>query len=165
MKGRVYMFKVGDKVVYPMYGAGIIKEIEIKELNGINEKYYVIDIPTSKMIVRLSCQKADKAGLRYVMDKETITKIINEVKKKESKVSENWNQRYKDNMDKIKTGEFDNVAEVYKILTLRERQKGLSGAEKKMLSNIKQIASSEISFSSNIEKPEAEEWLVEMLFS
>ena len=99
------------------------------------------------------------------MDKETITKIINEVKKKESKVSENWNQRYKDNMDKIKTGEFDNVAEVYKILTLRERQKGLSGAEKKMLSNIKQIASSEISFSSNIEKPEAEELLVEMLFS
>lgn len=159
------MFEKGDKIVYPMYGAGIVEEIEEKTISGVTELYYSIDIPNGNMKIMLSTKKAQAVGLRKVDCQENIEQIIHDVAAMPLTVAENWNQRYKDNLQKIKSGKLIEVAEVFRNLMLRDQKRGLSSAEKKMLNSAKQIILSEIIFSHNIEKEKAEELLAKSLFN
>ena len=157
------MFSVGDKIVYPMYGAGIVKDIEQVEIDGKHELYYVIVIPSGNLTIRLSAKKSEQLGLRAVSDSSDVLKAMEQVAHMPVRAADNWNQRYKENMEKIKTGQLIEVAEVVRNLILRERERGLSSAEKKMLNNARQIILSEIVFSSEVEKEEAEKIMLQSL--
>lgn len=161
------MFEIGDKVIYPMYGAGIVENIEVKERQEKQEKFYVIYIPNGNMKISVVAKNSEALGLRPVGAKEEISEILQEAaeKEKEQKISENWNQRYKDNVEKIKTGRLLQVAEVVKSLNTREKQKGLSNVEKRLFNTAKQIVLSEIAFSYEIEKEKAEELLANLVLN
>lgn len=159
------MFDIGDKIVYPMYGAGIVEDIEENSSQENNDKYYVIHIPNGNMKIRLSAKKSEALGIREVKQMDYIAEIMKVVSERTIVVPENWNLRYKVNLEKIKTGKLEAVAEVVKNLNMREKQRGLSGVEKKMLNNAKQIIVSEIAYSNEIAKEKAEELLANLLFN
>ena len=150
------MYAIGDKIVYPMYGAGTIENFEDKEIDGQVEKYYVIRMPIGNLTIMISTRIADNIGIREISDSAEIISKIKQIAGKPIVMSQNWNQRFKDNMDKIKTGDLTQVAEVVRNLMLREREKGLSAAEKKLLTSAKQIVLSELVLAQNINKEEAE---------
>lgn len=162
---RVFMFSKGDKVVYPMYGAGEIEDIEEKMIDGISQSYYIIRIPNGNLKIMVSVKKADTVGLREVFCGQQVFQMIETAAGLPVIMTENWNQRYKENMEKIRTGQLSEVAEVVRNLLLRERNKGLSSAEKKMLNNAKQIIISEIVYSSDVDKAKAEELLAKSLLN
>ena len=153
------VFQKGDKVVYPIHGAGVIEGLEQKNIDGKEQTYYTLSIPIGNLKISVSATNAENLGVREVMSREMLMQTISKVQYLPVKMSDNWNQRYKDNMSKIKTGNLLEVCEVFRNLRLRERERGLSSAEKKMLTTVKQIIISEIILSHNIEKPAAEEIL------
>ena len=154
------MFGVGDKIVYPMYGAGIIEDLEEKLIDGANQLYYVMNIPVGNLKIMVSASKAENLGIREVYDGNEVIDILENVVNVPIDMPENWNERYKSNLSKIKTGKLSEVVEVYRNLFLREKARGLSSAEKKLLSNAKQIVIGEISLSKNIDKEAAESILI-----
>lgn len=155
------MFEVGDKVVYPMHGAGIIEGIEAHEILGEKQLYYILSFPLGGMKVMVPTKNVDNIGMRQVIAQSEVDKVVQVLSRKEDAVLDNWNKRYRLNLDKIKSGDIYEVADVVRDLTLRERDKGLSTAERKMLSNARQILISELVLSS-----QAEEWeIVEMVDS
>ena len=138
------MFNIGDKVVYPMHGAGIIEAIEEKEILGAKKKYYVMVMPVGEMKVMVPMDNVEKVGLREVIEKESVSKVFKILEGPAELTSTNWNRRYRSNMDKIKTGNIFKVAEVVRSLLLREQEKGLSTGERNMLESAKQILMSEL---------------------
>jgi CarD family transcriptional regulator len=150
------LFSKGDKVVYPVYGAGVIEDLKEQEFDGQSSLYYVMRIPIGNLKITVSASKASDLGLREIMDSVTLDGIFSNVGESAKVMSDNWSQRYKDNMEKIKSGDVGEVAGVFASLKAREKQKGLSSAEKKMLSSVKQIILSEIILSYGLEKPAAE---------
>jgi len=154
------VFSKGDKVVYPLYGAGVIEDLEEKDIDGRSQMYYVMTIPVGDLRIMVSAGKAEGMGIRKVYGKDEVMKIISGIENVPIEMAENWNQRYKDNMDKIKTGKLIEVVEVFRNLLMREKDRGLSSAEKKMLTTTKQIILSEIILSQNIDKVQAEEMLI-----
>ncbi|HHY05876.1 MAG TPA: CarD family transcriptional regulator [Clostridia bacterium] len=138
------MFEIGDKIVYPMHGAGIIEGIEEKEILGEKRNYYVLRMPIGEMKVMVPINNADVVGIRKVINSEEIGKVFNVLQQEDSPMSNNWNRRYRHNMEKIKTGNIYELAEVVRNLTARDREKGLSTGEKKMLDNARQILLSEL---------------------
>ena len=153
------MYQQGDRIVYPLYGAGVIEALEEKEIDGEIQTYYVLHIPVGNLKIMISAAKADSLGVRYVYDKEELGNIIASVLDMPIDMPDNWNQRYKENMERIKSGNMTEVALVFRNLLLRERERGLSTAEKKMMTTTKQIILSELILSQDIEKHEAEEIL------
>jgi len=143
-----------------MYGAGIIEELEEKLIDGVRQTYYVMNIPVGNLKVSVSASNAVNLGLREIYDGNEVLSILENVVNLPIEMPDNWNERYKSNLSKIKTGKFSEVVEVYRNLFLRERERGLSSVEKKLLSNAKQIIVGEISLSKSIEKEEAEEILM-----
>ncbi len=138
------MFEVGDKVVYPNHGAGTIVEIETKQILGEEKKYYVMKLPIGEMKVMIPVDNIDEIGIRNVIDAEEVDDVLDLLKGKKSKMSQNWNRRYRANQEKLKTGDIYEVGEVVRNLTMRDEEKGLSTGEKKMLSNARQILVSEL---------------------
>ncbi len=150
------MFKIGDKVVYPKHGAGTIIAIEEKEVLGEKQKYYIIKLPIGEMTAMLPTDKADELGIRRVIDEEEVNDVMNILKGDKSKMSKNWNRRYRNNLEKIKTGDIYEVTEVVRNLTLRDIEKGLSTGEKKMLNDAKQILISELVLAKEMEEDKVE---------
>ena len=153
------MFSEGDKIVYPMYGAGIIEGLEQQEIDGVLQTYYVLRIPVGNLKIMISVGKAEYLGIREVYSGEKALDIIRSILKEPIVMSENWNQRYKENLERIKTGKLAEVALVFRNLLMRERERGLSSAEKKMLTTAKQIIVSELILAKGLEKNTAEELL------
>ena len=159
------LFCKGDKIVYPMYGAGVIEDLEEKEVDGNNQTYYVLRIAIRDLKIMVSAGKAENLGIRGVFEKDEVISIIKSVLDKQLDMPDNWNQRYKENLERIKTGKLCEVSLVYRNLVLREKERGLSSVEKKMLTNAKQIILSELVLSHDIEKSIAEEVLNETLIN
>lgn len=153
------MYKKGDKIVYPLYGAGVIDNIEQKEIDGEMQLYYVLEIPVGNLKIMISAAKAEVQGVRAVHDKRDIMNILSSALDIEGIKHDNWNQRYKENMERMRTGCLTQVGLVFNNLLLRERERGLSTAEKKMMSTAKQIILSELILSMDINKVKAEEIL------
>lgn len=149
------MFNIGDKIVYPMHGAGIIEAIEEKEILGEKQKYYVMRMPIGDMKVMIPIRNIKEIGVRQVAGDEEINEVINILQGEKSKMSTNWNRRFRANMDKIRSGSIFQVAEVVRNLALRDNEKGLSTGERKMLENAKHILISEIVLSKSIDEDEA----------
>ncbi|MCG8401674.1 MAG: CarD family transcriptional regulator [Firmicutes bacterium] len=138
------MFKIGDKVVYPMHGAGVIESIEEKEVLGETKKYYVLRLPVGDMKVMIPVANYKDVGLRQVIDDDGVQRVFRILSEQSSTMSTNWNRRYRANLEKIKSGNIYEVAEVVRNLVTRDKEKGLSSGERKMLENARQILISEL---------------------
>lgn len=138
------MFSVGDRVVYPMHGAGVIRSIEEREILGSSQSYYVMHLPMGDMKVMIPLASADEVGLREVIDPDEVDKVLEVLRGQKTKMSSNWNRRYRANLEKIRTGNIYEVAEVVRNLTMRDQEKGLSTGERKMLESARGILLSEL---------------------
>ena len=150
------MFNVGDKVVYPMHGAGTIEGIEEKDILGEKQAYYIIKMP-GEVKVMVPTAKAEGIGVRDIIDKETAGKVFKVLETDSTQMDMNWNKRYRDNMEKMKSGDAYEIADVVRNLSFKQKEKGLSTGEKKMLLNAKQILVSELTLAENSNKEQMEE--------
>lgn len=148
------MFSVGDRVVYPMHGAGVIESIEEKEILGAKKKYYVMKLPMGEMKVLIPTDNILQVGLRGVIDKREVDNVFVVLKGDQDEMSTNWNRRYRNHLDKIKSGNIIEVAEVVRNLLSRDREKGLSTGESKMLDTARQILISELILVQGVEQSE-----------
>lgn len=163
-KELLCLFNIGDKVVYPMHGAGVIEGIEEMDVDGCSQTYYVMLIAMGNLRIKIAASKATDAGLRSVYSKDEVLECVRTAKCiGNGNVSNtgNWNQRYKDNLDRIRSGNLDEVASVFRSLLQRDQEKGLSSVEKKMMQNVRQIIISELVVAQNIKGCEAEKILEE----
>ncbi len=150
------MYNVGDKVVYPMHGAGVIDAIEEKEILGEKQSYYILKMP-GEVKVMVPTLTAEEHGIRNVIDKAEAEKVINVLEQDETEMEKNWNKRYRENMDKMKSGNIYEIADVVRNLSFKQKEKGLSTGEKKMLHNAKQILVSELVLAEHATQDEVEE--------
>ena len=150
------MFNVGDKIVYPMHGAGTIDSIEEKDILGEKQSYYILKMP-SNVKVMIPIAKAEEVGVRNIIDKQSAEKVFKVLSQDETEMEKNWNKRYRDNMDKMKSGDIYEVADVVRNLSFKQKEKGLSTGEKKMLNNAKQILVSELVLAEHATQDEVEE--------
>ncbi len=148
------MFKVGDKVVYPMHGAGVIEAIEFKELMGKDKEFYILKLPIKNMKVMIPTDNAEGLGVRRVVDKGIFNDVMVLLAQNKEIMPDNWNRRYRANLEKVKTGDIFEVAAVVRNLEILDREKGLSTGERKMLSNSKQILISELTLSKDLKEEE-----------
>jgi len=153
------LFKIGDKVVYPMHGAGVIEAIEEKEVLGEKRQYYILRLPVGDMKVMIPITNGNGVGLREVIDNEGVQKVFHILREQSSAMSPNWNRRYRANLEKIKSGNIYEVAEVVRNLINRDREKGLSSGERKMLENARQILISELVLATELEEDKAQSLL------
>ncbi len=149
------MFNVGDKVVYPMHGAGTIDSIDKKNILDEEVEYINISMPGGVKVMVPSNQ-ASKQGLRNIISQNEVEKVFCILENDETEMSDNWNKRYRDNMDKMKSGDIYEVADVVRNLSFKQKEKGLSTGEKKMLNNAKQILVSELVLVENASSTEME---------
>ena len=150
------MFSVGDKIVHPMHGAGIIDSIVEEKISGKMIQFYVFKMPVSGLILKIPTANAETIGVRTVSAAETIEQVVAQIPFLGVDMIANWNHRCRDNMERIKSGDLLEVAGVIKALMHRDGERGLSTGERKMLHNAKQIFISEIVLAENIEYAEAE---------
>jgi CarD family transcriptional regulator len=156
-------FELGDHVVYPHHGAGKVLKKEEKEMFGERREYLTIKILHNDMTVMVPTENAALAGLRRVIDEETVKKVLAVLQDEVSEMPKNWNRRFKHNRDKIKTGDIYELAEVVRNLALRENEKGLSSGEKQMYTRAKKILASELMYALDKDEDEAESYLDELL--
>jgi CarD family transcriptional regulator len=149
-------FEIGDSVVYPHHGAGKVIRKEQKEVLGESREYLTIKILHNDMTVMVPTGNAAAAGLRRVMDEETVKKVLALLQDECSEMPKNWNRRFKHNRDKIKTGDIYELAEVVRNLATREAEKGLSTGEKQMFTRAKKILASELMYALEMEEDEVE---------
>jgi len=147
---------VGDNVVYPHHGAGKVLKKEQKEIFGEEREYLTIKILHNDMTVMVPCENAGRAGLRRVIDEETVKKVLDVLSDDISEMPKNWNRRFKHNRDKIKTGDIYELAEVVRNLAIREAEKGLSTGEKQMFTRAKKVLASELMYALEMGEDEAE---------
>ena len=143
------MYKVGEKIVYPMHGAGTIVSIEEKEILGDIKKYYIVRLPDSEIKLMVPIDSADSVGVREIVDKNLLNDIFDKIGNTPEDIDVNWNKRYREHLQKMKTGDLVQVGTVVKNLLKREQTRDLSTCEKKMLNNALQIIVSEISLIEN----------------
>lgn len=155
------MYSVGDKIVYPMHGAGVIESIEERLVLGKKQKYYIMRISAGDMTVMIPADSCEEIGVRDIITKEEATKVLENFRHIPVAEDNNWNKRHRNNMIKIKSGDIYQVSEVVKELMLRDRQKGLSTSERKMLSSAKQIVVSELVMSNVAEKEDIESIIID----
>ena len=154
---------MNDNVVYPHHGAGKVLKKEDKEIFGEKREYLTIQILHNDMTVMVPCCNAAVAGLRRVIDEETVKKVLDVLSDEVSDMPKNWNRRFKHNRDKIKTGDIYELAEVVRNLAIRESEKGLSTGEKQMFTRAKKILASELMYALEMGEDEAEEHLDDLL--
>ncbi|MDA2380603.1 transcription factor YdeB [Bacillus cereus] len=157
------LFQIGDKIVYPMHGAGIIEAIEEKEILGTSRQYCVIRIISKDMQVMLPMDQLQKSGIRYIVDKCTLDGILLEFQNGESDTSLSWKQRYTMNMEKMKNGNLQDSAEVVRDLLRRNKERALNASEKQMLDNARKMMISEVALVQNVSEHQATEFLQETI--
>src|ERR1700747_3065695 len=156
-------FEIGDNVVYPHHAAGKVIRKEQKEILGERREYLTIKILHNDMTVMVPTENAALAGLRRVIDEETVQKVLAVLQDECSEMPKNWNRRFKYNRDKIKTGDIYELAEVVRNLAIRESQKGLSTGEKQMFTRAKRILCSELMYALAMDEEEVDEHIYGLL--
>ena len=151
------MFKVGDHIVYPMYGAGIITDIVEKDFLGEIRMYYSVSLPYSRMDASVPVDNCEKLGVRAVIDQGRIEEVLDVLKGDTEPMNPNWNKRYRENTERMQTGDILEVAAVVRNLVRTDRAKPLSTGEKKLLGTAKQILESEMIYSGGYTMDEADE--------
>ena len=150
------MFQVGDKIVHPMHGAGIVESIVQKKVNGVMRDYYVLKLPVRAMVVMIPTDNSEEIGVRPIVDREQADQVLAAIPGIEVDMTQNWNRRYRENLERLKSGNLLEVARVMKGLLRRESEKGLSTGERKLLHTVRQIFASEIALSEECSYEDAE---------
>lgn len=159
------MFGVGDVVVYPHHGAGVIEGISEKTVEGETRQYFVLRMCQGNLTVMVPFESTDRIGLRNVITKKEVNKVMDVLGEDSSPMPSNWNHRYKKNRDKLRSGDIFQVAEVVRNLTLRDMEKGLSSGEKRMLNQARDILASELMYAVEVEVDEAQRMIQEVFSS
>jgi len=157
------MFSIGDKVVYPLHGAGVITDILEMDIFGSDELFYQMEITSEKMEITIPVAKAKEMGIRPINSKESLNEGLASMAGAMDKMDKDWNRRYKKNMDILKTGNFYEVASVVKNLTQLDKEKPLSSGERHMLKKSKRFLASEIVLACDKTKEEALETIEKRL--
>ena len=152
-------FKVGDKVVYPNHGVGIIEQISSRSVGSTVEKFYLLHIKASSLKVMVPCQNAGSVGLRRVVRNGEIQKVLELLSIAEGNGNGDWKDRFKENSDRMRTGSLLEVAGVLKSLIALHQAKPLSFREKKMLERARYLLVSELAMARNCEESKVEELL------
>jgi len=138
------VFLVGDKVVYPMHGAGVVEAIEQRTILGEEREYYVLRMPIGEMQVLVPVHAIRDAGLRPIVGRDVASRVFELLSEGATIEQGNWNRRYRSNLEKLKSGDIFELAAVVRNMTRRDQEKGLSTTEKKMLENARQLLVSEL---------------------
>ena len=157
------MFKVGDLAVYPAHGVGLIEKIETKEISGCRQDFYVMRILDNDMIIMIPTNNVENVGLREIIEHAEVATLYSILKKRDVPIdNQTWNRRYREYMDKIKTGSVFEVAEVYRDLLILKVEKDLSFGERKMLDTARNLLVKEISLAKKVGEEQVEEELDKM---
>ena len=157
-------FDVGDKVVYPHHGAAVIEKRESRPSpSGEPREYLILRLAYGDLTLMVPADNTDSVGLREVINNEEVEEVFAVLRKKEARMPTNWSRRYKNHVEKLKSGDIYQVAEVVRNLSIRDKDKGLSAGEKRMLSKARQILVSELTFAIGVSEEEAEQKLNEAL--
>ena len=144
------MFQVGDKIVHPMHGAGVVDSIVQKKVNGVVREYYILKLPVGGMLVMIPTANSEEIGVRPVVDPDQADRVLAAIPSIQVEMTANWNHRYRENMERLKSGDLLEVARVVKGLTLRDAKRSLSTGERKMLHAARQILISELVLSKSL---------------
>jgi CarD family transcriptional regulator len=158
-----YVFDIGDKVVYPHHGAAIVERREVKEAFGEKKEYLVLRLAYGDLTLMVPADNTEGVGLREVINDEEVEEVFAVLRKKEARMPTNWSRRYKNHSEKLRSGDIYQVAEVVRNLSIRDKDKGLSAGEKRMLTRARQILVSELTFALNVDTEAAEEKLASVL--
>lgn len=153
------MYTVGDKVVHPMHGAGVIAEITEERMRGVTRRYYVFVASLNRLTLKIPVESDSTVGLRHPLTHSQLSKLLSSLSRVEEKLNGNWNQRYREYMERVKSGDPHEVGCVIKSLMHREARRGLSTVEHKLLGNAKQILLSEVMLVEGVAYEEAERLL------
>ena len=138
------MFSIGDLVVHPMHGAGVIDDIVRERVAGTTKEYYVFKMPMGGLILKIPTENSHAIGIRKVISKTEADELLEEIPAIAVEHNANWNKRYQENLLRLKSGDLREVAQVIKGLMRRDTLRGLSTGERKMLHSAKQIMISEL---------------------
>ena len=157
------MYNIGDSIVYPMHGAGIIEAIEEREVLDEINQYYILRMPYDDMTVMFPTSGVAADSIRDVISPSEADNVIEYFDGFFEEINSNWNKRYRENIVKIKSGNIYEVAGVVKMLLFRDKTRGLSSGERKMLTNAKQILISELVISKNTTQEKVEKLLSDLV--
>ena len=155
------MFSVGEKIVYPMHGAGVIEAIETKEIGGKPTDYYKVRITSGNIMLMIPVNNPSGVQLRSVISKTEAEKVLSDFGTGSEQEDIPWNKRYKHNVDRLKTGTIENVSEVLCELIIREKNHGLSTSDRKMFILTKSIFCSELSAALDVSSSEIFEQILQ----
>lgn len=157
------MFKVGDKIVYPMHGAGVIDAIEKIDFMGEEKEYYILKMPIGEMDISIPADNMKEANIRFIITKEEGHQVLEILDDKPTEMNSNWTKRYRDNQDILKTGDTFEIAKMVRNLAILDSDKGLSTTEKKLLNRARRILASELVMAGSLDKEEAEKMIDESI--
>lgn len=157
------MYNIGDKIVYSVHGAGTIVDIQNIEIFGDEKSYYILQLPINNIQISIPVDGVDDAVIRPVISREEGKKVAEILKSEKTEMSSNWGQRYRENLETIKTGDIYEIADIVRNLTILDMTKGLSASEKKMLTNSKRIIVSELVIIGALEKEEASQMIDDLI--
>ena len=156
-------FKVGETVVYPHHGAALIEDIEQRTIKGEEKTYLVLKIAQGDLTVRVPADNVEMVGVRDVVGQDGLEKVFDVLRAPHTEEPTNWSRRYKANLEKLASGDVNKVAEVVRDLWRRDKERGLSAGEKRMLSKARQILVSELALAEGTNEDKAEAILDEVL--
>lgn len=157
------MYKIGDQIVYPMHGAGTIIDIDVKEMLGEEYEFYILKMPIADIRISIPAANIDSMGIRPVMSMEDGQKVLEILRQDSTEMSNNWSQRYRENLENLKTGDPFEIAEIVRNLQIRDMERGLSTTEKKMLNNSKRMLISELIIAGSMTVEEAGDMIDEAI--
>jgi CarD family transcriptional regulator len=158
-------FTVGETVVYPHHGAALIEAIETRTIKGEEKTYLVLKVAQGDLTVRVPADNAEYVGVRDVVGADGLERVFEILKAPHTEEPTNWSRRYKANVEKIASGDVNKVSEVVRDLWRRDRERGLSAGEKRMLAKARQILVSELALAEHTNEDKAEALLDEVLSS
>jgi CarD family transcriptional regulator len=159
------VFAEGDMAVYPAHGVGVIKSIEMQTVAGIDQSFYVLEILENRMTIMIPTVSSESVGLRAIVNESEVSGVLDILADRTVELgSQTWNRRYRDYMEKIKTGSVHEVASVLRDLFLLSVDKDLSYGERKMLDTAKGLLVTELSLAQDTEESVVSE-TIEAIFS
>ncbi|MBN9608762.1 MAG: CarD family transcriptional regulator [Actinobacteria bacterium 69-20] len=158
-------FKVGETVVYPHHGAALIEATETRIVKGVEKLYLVLKVAQGDLTVKVPAENAEVVGVRDVVDQAGLDHVFDVLRAPHTEEPTNWSRRYKANLEKLASGDVNKVAEVVRDLWRRDRERGLSAGEKRMLAKARQILVSELALAEETDEDKAEGILDEVLAS
>lgn len=158
-------FQVGETVVYPHHGAALIEATETRVIRGEEKLYLVLKVAQGDLTVKVPAENAEVVGVRDVVDQEGLERVFDVLREENTEEPTNWSRRYKANLEKLASGDVNKVAEVVRDLWRRDRDRGLSAGEKRMLAKARQILVSEMALAEDVDEEKAELILEEVLAS